>query len=292
MSASKKPPRQTTSTRAKATPKARAEPVSKASASGAAAQREAQTFGKPGRHREPAPPAIDVEEFRKVVKSRRSVRRFTGKAIPAAVLDDCLDLALLAPNSSNLQPWGFYVVKTPALRARLITACMNQNAAKTAAELIVVVARTGTFLENARLNLEHWPMPAPAPKLWRDYYQKLVPLYYTQGPLGSFGFVRKNLIRLAGPFRPVPRGPFNQADLRVWAVKSAALACENLMLALRAHGFDSCPMEGFDAQRVSRLLKLPTDAEIVMVIGAGERADDGVYYPQIRFARERFVKQV
>ncbi len=99
-------------------------------------------------------------------------------------------------------------------------------------------------------------------------------------------------MRIAGQFQAVPRGPFSDADMRVWAVKSAALAAENFMLALRAHGFDSCPMEGFDAVRVRKLLKLPTDAEIVMVVGAGERAPDGVYYPQMRFERERFVFEV
>ena len=29
-----------------------------------------------------------------------------------------------------------------------------------------------------------------------------------------------------------------------------ALACENLMLALRAYGYDSCPMEGMDSKRI------------------------------------------
>ena len=53
------------------------------------------------RYYEPAPQDINVENFKKVVTSRRSVRKFTDKAIPAEVLDDCLDLALLAPNSSN-----------------------------------------------------------------------------------------------------------------------------------------------------------------------------------------------
>lgn len=66
------------------------------------------------RYFEPAPQDIDVENFKKVLKSRRSVRKFTDKAIPAEILDDCLDLALLAPNSSNLQPWTFYVVQSAA----------------------------------------------------------------------------------------------------------------------------------------------------------------------------------
>lgn len=57
---------------------------------------------KKERYFEPAPQDIDVENFKKVIQSRRSVRKFTDKAIPAEVLDDCLDMALLAPNSSNL----------------------------------------------------------------------------------------------------------------------------------------------------------------------------------------------
>ena len=82
------------------------------------------------RYYEPAPDAIDVAEFRKVVASRRSVRKFTDKPIPAEVLDDCLDMAMLAPNSSNLQQWEFYVVKSPDKRAKLVEACLNQNAAE------------------------------------------------------------------------------------------------------------------------------------------------------------------
>jgi nitroreductase len=284
------PPRRAAVAKKAAAPKAK--PVPRAATAAAAEvipSDPAAGLKKPPRYREAPPPAIKVEEFRKVVKSRRSIRKFTNKPIPKAVLDDCLDLAMLAPNSSNLQPWGFYVVQTPARREALVRACLSQNAAKTAAELIVVVARTGTYLENARLNLAEWPGPMPLPRIMRDYYAKLVPLYYTQGPLGSFGLIKKGVARVAGRFKPTPRGPYSHAEMKVWAVKSTALAAENLMLAMRAYGFDTCPMEGFDEARVRRLLKLPSDAHVVMVLGCGERAEDGVYYPQMRFARERFV---
>ena len=46
------------------------------------------------RYYEPAPQDIDVDNFRKVIESRRSVRKFTKKPIPVEVLDACLDLAL------------------------------------------------------------------------------------------------------------------------------------------------------------------------------------------------------
>jgi nitroreductase len=78
----------------------------------------------------------------------------------------------------------------------------------------------------------------------------------------------------------------------LWAQKSTALACENYMLAMTAHGFDTCPMEGMDSVRIKRLLNLPRAAEICMVISAGKRADTGVYGPRVRFDSARFVKEV
>ena len=74
-----------------------------------------------------------LQAFRDVVESRRSVRRFTDTKIPDDVLADCLRLAMLAPNSSNLQPWEFYVIDDADKRKRAIKNCMNQNAAKTSA---------------------------------------------------------------------------------------------------------------------------------------------------------------
>ncbi|EXE13697.1 nitroreductase family protein [Acinetobacter sp. 983759] len=108
------------------------------------------------RYYEPAPQDIDVEQFKKVVESRRSVRKFTDKPIPEDVLDACLDLALLAPNSSNLQPWTFYVVQDPDKKQQLIKACMSQLAAKTASELIVCVARTDRIDEMAKRNVNEF----------------------------------------------------------------------------------------------------------------------------------------
>lgn len=240
------------------------------------------------RYHEPAPANMNADEFRKVVESRRSVRKFTDRKIPREVLDACLDMAMLAPSSCNLQPWEFYVVQNSDKKQKLIEACMNQNAAATAAELIVVVARMRSWPKVAKLNVDEWPTPS-IPKHWKEFYSKGVPMTYWQGPLHAVGWAKKTLSSVAGVFRPVPRGPFTKADMRVWAVKSVALAAENLMLAFRAYGFDSCPMEGVDQVRVGKLLKLPDDAEIVMVVGAGERARDGVYFPKVKFDRKHFV---
>jgi nitroreductase len=242
--------------------------------------------GKP-RYHEPAPKSMNIEAFRSVVESRRSVRKFTSRPIPKAVLDDCLDLALLAPNSSGLQSWSFHVIRTPELKAKLVKACMGQLAAKTAAELIVCTARTDRVYEFAHKMQDEWPMPT-MPTMMRRYYQ-LIPFNYTPGPLNALGLLRKAAVTLAGLFTPLPRGPYTRAQVKLWAAKSAALACENLVLAFRAHGFDTCMMEGFDEARVVKLLGLGTGEFPIMVVAAGERADDGVFWPRIRFDRKLFV---
>jgi|GEM_PF-57506 len=245
--------------------------------------------GKP-RYHEPAPASIDVEAFRQVVISRRSVRKFTSKPIPQAVLDDCLDMAMLAPCSSGLQPWEFYIVRSKDKKAKLVKACMSQLAAKTAAELIVCVARTDRVESFSKQMLREWPMP-DVPPLVKRYYQ-LIPYYYAPGPLNSFALVKKAAIAAGGLIAPVPRGPYTTAEVQLWAAKSTALACENLVLALRAHGYDSCMMEGFDELRVRKLLKLGNESLPIMVVGAGERAEDGVFWPQVRFDRSLFIKEV
>ena len=242
------------------------------------------------RYHEPAPKGIKVEHFRQVVTSRRSVRKFTDKPIPKAVLDDCLDMALLAPCSSGLQPWEFYVVKSADKKAKLVKACMSQLAAKTAQELIVCVARTDRIDDFSKKMLREWPMP-DIPMAVRRYYQ-LIPYAYKPGPLNSFALMKKAAFTVGGLLGPVPRGPYTTSEVKLWAAKSTALACENLVLALRAHGFDSCMMEGFDEVRVKKLLQLGDEAFPIMVVGAGERADDGVFWPQLRFERALFVREV
>lgn len=243
------------------------------------------------RHYEPAPQDIDVDNFRKVIESRRSVRKFTKTPIPEDVLDACLDLALLAPNSSNLQPWTFYVVQNPAKKKRLVKACMSQLAAKTASELIICVARTDRIDEMAKRNVNEFPYPE-APAAIKKYY-KYIPYNYKTGYLNVFGNFKKVAFKVARTLdKQMPVSAFSPSDAKLWATKTTALACENLVLALRAYGFDSCMMEGFDEPMVRDILSLNDQQYPVMVIGAGERAKDGVFFPQYRFDRELFIQKV
>ena len=236
---------------------------------------------------------VSSEAFENIVHNRRSVRVYTDEKIPAEVVEKVLDLGLLAPNSSNLQAWEFYWVKHPIKKAQLIEALFSQPAARTAQELIVAVAKLETWKGHSKQMLELFDKSGESiPDSARSYYEKLVPVAYNQGPLGIFGPFKRLFMAIAGLFRPIPREPKSKADMRVWAHKSTALACENIMLGFSSFGYDTCPMEGFDSARVKKVLNLGGESEICMVISAGKRAKNGVYGPRIRFEKEQFVKVI
>jgi nitroreductase len=238
-------------------------------------------------------PRIDANEFQKVIDARRSVRLFDGTPVPAEVMEKALANALLAPNSSNLQPWEFYWVHSPEMKKEMVYACLKQVAARTAAELVVITARTKTWRAHAREMADMFKaLKDDSLGAAIDYYDRLVPFVYTMGPMGILGPLKRILFFLRGLSAPIVREPVNRWQLRTWAVKSTALAAENLMLTFMAHGFDTCPMEGYDSKRIKRILGLPRDAVVVMVVAVGRRAPGGVYGPRIRYDAKRFVKKV
>ncbi|MBC9249760.1 nitroreductase [Pseudomonas alcaligenes] len=225
--------------------------------------------------------------LRALIESRRSVRRFSTEPVPDAVVRDCLELAVLAPNSCNLQPWSFQVIRDPALLARLHPVCMSQNAAK-APLLIAVLARPDTWKQACANVIEYWP-EAEVPGRIRSFYRKTAPFQYNQGPLGLLGLFKRQLVRLVALRKPLMRTPNSRADMRIWAVKSTALAAENLMLAFQSHGYATCPMEGFDEVRLRKVLDIPRQAIPIMLLAVGRQGEKGVYNPRLRFPLEQHV---
>ena len=56
-----------------------------------------------------------------LVKTRRSIRRFTDRPVSKQLLIEVLDVARRAPSNSNMQPWRVYLV-AGAARDRLAQA--------------------------------------------------------------------------------------------------------------------------------------------------------------------------
>ena len=228
------------------------------------------------------------KEFDKIVRIRRSVRRYKKTEINDDDVKDSILHASLAPNSSNLQLWEFYHVTSEKLMNKISEACFNQPAARTANQFVVIVTRKDLWnkrrifnintIKNKTLNASDKSLKNR--DLALKYYKYLIPTIYKEF-FGLLGYIRYINAMIIGLFRPIYRQVTN-SDMRVVAHKSSALAAQNFMLSMTSKGYDTCPMEGFDSLRVKRILSLPYSSEINMVISCGIRDDEGVYGKQIR----------
>ncbi|HPF13689.1 MAG TPA: nitroreductase family protein [Planctomycetota bacterium] len=231
--------------------------------------------------------------FQRALRGRRSIRVYDGEVLPEEVMLDCLRDAILAPSSSNLQPYELHWVREPERKATLAAACMGQPAATTSGALVVVVARGDRWREHLDQLIAIMTQGGsePLPKAVATYYQKLLPMVMRTDPFGVWNLIRRGLFWFKGLKEPMVRTPVSRADHRIWAHIQASLAAQTLMLSLSAHGYDSCPMGGFDEKRIKRLLGLPRGAEVTVVVSAGRRKPEGVYGPRIRLAEGELIKQ-
>ena len=235
------------------------------------------------------------------IEYRRSVRKYLDIELDEEKVKNCIRNATLAPNSSNMQLWEFYHVTDNKTLKKLSKACFDQNAAKTAVNMVVFVARRDKWRERAKYNLDFLEDMFDKQekegkdverrrKVSRRYYKKLMPTIYTDF-LGIIGYYKKILSFFIGLFRPIYREVLF-SDSRVITHKSVALAAENFMLSMAEIGYDTCPMEGSDTTRVKKILKLPSKAEITMIIGCGIRAENGVYTERFRVPFDDVYKKV
>ena len=232
-------------------------------------------------------------DFFDLVRQRRSIRKFSNESVPDEIIMKALNAALLAANSSNLQPWEFYWVKDKSKKKDLVKACFSQNAAETAQELIVAVSRIDTWKRNRDLILNDLKKNNKMLPIIEKYYNKVVPISYMHDTIGILGIVKKIIsifMNIIGVFKPMPRGPIFRHDVFEIVTKSTALACQNFMMALVSQGYDSCPMEGFDDKRVKKLLKLNNKSHVVMVLGVGKADPKGIYGERFRINDDLVIK--
>jgi nitroreductase len=234
------------------------------------------------------------------INYRRSVRHYKTLSIDEEKVKYCLELATLAPNSSNMQLWEFYHIINPEILKKLSVACLNQESATTAQQMVVFVTRQDLYRKRAieMMNLETQNVLKNSPKLkqekrfksWKMYYGKIMPFLYFRF-LGVFGIIRKMIVNIVGLFRPIVY-QVSENDMRVVVHKTCALAAQTFMLAMSNEKYDTCPMEGFDSRRVKNILKLPYGAEINMVVSCGIRDENGVWGDRMRIPFYEVYKKI
>lgn len=241
-----------------------------------------------------------MKTFEDIVHYRRSVRHYQNVEIDTEKVKHCIELATLSPNSSNMQLWEFYHVTEPEILKKLAVACLSQEAATTANQMVVFVTRQDLHRKRAKqmseLETQNVLKNTPSEKQekrikrWQMYYGKVMPFLYSKF-LGILGIFRKILVNVIGIFRPITY-QVSENDARVVVHKTCALAAQTFMLAMSNEGYDTCPMEGFDSRRVKNILNLPFGAEVNMIVSCGIRDEKGVWGDRMRVDFEEVYKRL
>ncbi len=98
--------------------------------------------------------------FQEEMNRRRTVRDFSPRAVPRAIVEACLRTAGTAPSGANQQPWQFVVVGDAALKSRIRAAAEAEErefyGRRATAEWRDVLAPLGTDAEKPFLDIAPW----------------------------------------------------------------------------------------------------------------------------------------
>jgi len=176
-------------------------------------------------------------ETKEAIKTRRAIKEFD----PDYVISDedekeLLSLAMLSPTAFNIQHWRFVVVKDRALREQIKEAAWGQAQVTDSALFIILCADSKAWEKEP---IRYW---ANADKAVQDFVLPAIDAYYR----GKDQVQRDEVMRSCG------------------------IAAQTLMLAAKDMGLDSCPMDGFDFDRVAELIQLPDDHVITLFVAIGK----------------------
>lgn len=115
----------------------------------------------PDRVQKPDDQALQsAEAFRDYMRKRHSVRQFSTRPVPEAVITACVQAAGTAPSGANHQPWHFVAISDPAMKARIRAAAEDEErefyAGGAGDEWLAALEPIGTGVEKPHLTDAPW----------------------------------------------------------------------------------------------------------------------------------------
>ena len=176
------------------------------------------------------------------IYQRRAVKHFDPNyQITPEEERTLLEATIQSPSSFNIQHWRFVILREPELRQKIRQEFGNDQAQMTDASLLILFTA----------DMKAWQKEPQ--RYWQNAPEKVADL----------------LVGWMGPFH----------EGREWlqrdeAQRSIGMAMQTLMLAAKGMGYDSCPMIGFDLDKVAELINLPEDYVIGPMVAIGKRVKE------------------
>lgn len=183
------------------------------------------------------------------------------QTIPEATWQALSESLVLTPSSYGLQPWKFWVITNPAIRAELKPASWNQDQITDSSHLVV-------FSIKKNLNSEHID----------HFIERTAEVRgVTAESLEGYRNVMVNDVVYGA----------RSLTVNEWATRQTYIALGNFMTSAALLGVDTCPMEGLDPAKYDKILGLPSKGyATVVACAAGYRASEDKYAD---LAKVRFI---
>lgn len=185
--------------------------------------------------------AVNSINFETVIRERRSANNFDETVrISRAELEEIFTLTKLAPSASNLQHTHYVVVDEEPLKSKLKGAAYNQYKVGSSSAAIVVFGDKHAYKNAPQIyeGLQHLGILSK-----QEYDQTIEQI--NAGHEGRDAFQRDE------------------------AIRNGSLSAMLFMLVAKSKGWDTCPMIGFDADAVAKLLNAPDNLVPVLIITIG-----------------------
>jgi iodotyrosine deiodinase len=120
-----------------------------------------EALALPDRVQMPDDQALEAAEaFRDYMKKRHSVRQYSSRPVPEAVVTACIEAACTAPSGANHQPWHFVAISNPEMKARIRAAAEEEErefyAGGAGDEWLAALEPIGTGVEKPHLTDAPW----------------------------------------------------------------------------------------------------------------------------------------
>ena len=205
--------------------------------------------------------------YLEALQQRYSVKKFDNeKTVSPEILKSILRAAQLSASSMGLQPYEILVVESENLKQKLIPAFYNPSQISTCSHLIVLIAKK---------NMDE--------NYLGSYFQYISKIREIE--LETLDPFKKNINNLIQKL--------SSEETNVWAEKQCYIVLGNLMFAAALENVDTCPMEGFNKEKIEEILELDTENESVSVtLAIGYRAEDDIFqnFKKVRKPDDKLFK--
>ncbi len=182
-----------------------------------------------------------MKTFEEAMDFRHACKVFDEeKKVSDADMRYILEAGRKSPSSFGMEAWKFLVITNEELKAKLRPACWDQVQVTSCSHLVIVLTGIDSVKPESGL-VEKRFARREMPKEKLDFY------------LGLYASHLEETLS-------------SDANIESWTSKQAYIALGNMMTAGAILGIDSCPIEGFDKEKIEEILNLDTSKYRLSVV--------------------------